>query len=167
MGGEEVPYMNYIAAIVSLVATAILTLPILYITDDRITTEREKFKASVKPKKKQVIGYMKGTEPYESEDTQTTLEIIKAKEKEPDDNKNWVCVYQYTVDEIQYEYHSKKRGDIQPNIKLFYEENHPEAAEEESFETNWQGLVLLNALRVIFPVVIFLILYLITSIILQ
>lgn len=39
--------MNYIAAIVSLVATAILTLPILYITDDRITTEKEKFKASL------------------------------------------------------------------------------------------------------------------------
>lgn len=86
--------MNYIAAIVSLVATAILTLPILYITDDRITTEKEKFKTSVKPKKKQVIGYMKGTEPYESEDIQTTFEAVKAKKKEPDDNKNWVCVYQ-------------------------------------------------------------------------
>lgn len=60
--------MNYIAAIVSLVATAILTLPILYITDDRITTEKEKFKASV-----------------------------KAKKKEPDDKKNWVCIYQYTL----------------------------------------------------------------------
>ena len=151
--------MNYLAAFIALVITAFLTLPILYLTDDRITTEKKKFVSALKPKPCKVVGYMLRTEEPPAEDDDL-YEVVRPKKKNTEsDSKNWVSVYQYTVSGQTYEYPSPHKGVMSPTVRLYYEDGHPESAAEETIETNFCGLAILTSLRTLFPVLTFLILY--------
>ena len=176
--------MNYLAALIALIITAVLVIPILKFTNGHVNREKEKCFSSMRKRRCHVVAYILRSEPYAdtSEEpggrlNEVTFERVKESIKDKKNAKhlneeeattnrdNWVSIYQYNVDGKQYEYRAK-RGKFMPNIRLCYEEGHPEEAEEEA-EIQWQSYVILSIIRFLLPILLFSFFYATLNIILH
>lgn len=150
--------MHLKALFAAVITTLVITLPILYVTSDRIIIEKNKLLGKIRTKDLSVIAYICRTEVV----TDGEYHIVKEHELQKEEQE-WRCVYRFTVNEEEYEYIGKPHK-IAPNIKLYYPPEHPELAHEETPDTDIKVYLILETLRMAVPITIFLLVYHLVSI---